>query len=32
MPKERSIDIDDYIDFKIAEMLLREGMIDVKKH
>lgn len=25
MPKERSIDIDDNIDFKIAEMLLRNG-------
>ena len=24
MPKERSIDIDDYLDFKIAEMILRE--------
>ncbi len=25
MPKERSIDIDDYIDFKVAEMLLKGG-------
>lgn len=24
MPRERSVDIDDYLDFKIAEMLLRE--------
>jgi len=25
MPKERSVDIDDYIDFKIAEMLANDG-------
>lgn len=25
MPKERSVDIDDYVDFKIAEMLLKNG-------
>lgn len=26
MPKERSVDIDDFIDFKIAEMFLKEGL------
>jgi len=25
MPRERSVDIDDYLDFRIAEMLLKEG-------
>lgn len=25
MPKERSVDIDDYLDFRIAEMLLKNG-------
>lgn len=29
MPKERSVDIDDYLDFKIAEMLLKEKIINV---
>lgn len=28
MPKERSFDIDDYIDFKIIEMLLKEGICE----
>lgn len=32
MPKERSIDIDDAIDFKIVKMLMQESMVDVKKH
>ncbi|MFA4955706.1 MAG: acylneuraminate cytidylyltransferase family protein [Candidatus Methanoperedens sp.] len=30
MPKERSVDIDDSIDFKIAEMLLKESIKNVK--
>ena len=32
MPKERSIDIDDIIDFKIAEMFLEEKVKDVKEY
>jgi CMP-N,N'-diacetyllegionaminic acid synthase len=31
MPKERSVDIDDELDFKIIEMLLGEGIIHNKK-
>lgn len=31
MPKERSIDIDDCLDFKIAEMLLRENLHSSEK-
>lgn len=32
MPKERSVDIDDFMDFKIAEMFLRESITDVKEY
>lgn len=32
MPKERSVDIDDHIDFKIIEMLLKENIYNVKEH
>lgn len=32
MPKERSVDIDDHIDFKIIEMLLKEGIAGVKTY
>lgn len=32
MSKESSIDIDDYMDFKIAEMLLREGTSNGKEY
>ncbi len=28
MPKERSVDIDDYIDFKIAEIILRQKILN----
>jgi CMP-N,N'-diacetyllegionaminic acid synthase len=32
MPKDRSIDIDDHLDFKIAEMLLRETILNGKEY
>jgi len=32
MPKERSIDIDDLIDFKIAEILLKESISNAEVH
>lgn len=32
MPKERSVDIDDLLDFKFAETLLKENKKNVKKH
>lgn len=32
MPKERSIDIDDYLDFKIAEMLLKETISNARQY
>lgn len=32
MPKERSIDIDDHIDFKLAEMLLKESALNVEEY
>lgn len=32
MPKERSIDIDDYLDFQIAEMFLKKTNLNGEKH
>lgn len=32
MPKERSVDVDDSLDFRLAEMIMKENIKNAKKH